>query len=200
MKKFSLNQKLAAVAFILAFMGLLLSFMSPDGIDNANLAPNYISVIDLADKIKNRKPFRVIDLRSEELYEQFHVPTAEHIPLSQGMVELEPSEGSLVFYSGDDHLSRQLWRELPEHIKRRSSILYGGVHDWYERLLYPELPAKADYNDSAIFNKIHELSLFYGGQPDFVGNKEVMKYYQQDFSQLPWSKSYRQNGLVRKGC
>ena len=200
MKRFSLNQKLAASAFVMALFSLLLAFASPDGINNTNQSPSYISVVDLADRIRNRKPVQIIDLRSEALYETFHVPTASSMPLKQGLQTLEITSDTLVFYSGDDPLARSLWGELPDSLKTRSYILYGGVHDWYERLLYPELPAKYNKADSTLYMWIHDLSLFYGGQPEFVQEEEALKYYRQDFKRLPWPKSHRQNGLVRKGC
>lgn len=200
MKNFSLNRKLGVLAFTLAFVGLLFDFISPEGKNQINESPNYISVVSLAEKIKNRESVRVIDLRSKELFEEFHIPTADHLPLERWLDQNEISDDLLVFYSGDDPLCRQLWRGLPQSVQQRSVILYGGIHDWYERLLYPKLPIKYDRGDSAIFHKVHDLSLFYGGQAEFVEDKEVMKYYQQDFDKLKWQKSHRQNGLVRKGC
>ncbi len=200
MKHFSLNQKLAALALAISLAALLLGFVSPNGINKANEAPNYISVVSLAQKIKDREPINLIDLRSKKMYDQFHIPTAEHLPLSDLLDRSEFPEGQLVFYSGDDPLSRHLWSELPDAIKLRSLIVYGGVYDWYERLLYPELPMKVDQKDSVVYRQVHDLSLFYGGQAEFVEEKDVMDYYLQDFSKASWPRYYRQNGLMRKGC
>ncbi|MEP5614153.1 MAG: rhodanese-like domain-containing protein [Cyclobacteriaceae bacterium] len=199
MKKPPHNQRLAAVAFILSFFGLLFSFVSPDGLGNVNQKPNYLSVVSLADKIKNREDLHVIDLREKELFDEFHIPTAQHIPLNR-LIETTIPSGILVFYSGDDLLARQMWVQLPDSLKVRSFIVYGGIHDWYERLLYPELPTKASQYDSGIFRNVHDLSLFYGGQAEFVEKEDVLEYYRQDLTEVAWPKSHRENGLVRKGC
>ncbi|MEO1050988.1 MAG: rhodanese-like domain-containing protein [Bacteroidota bacterium] len=200
MRQLTMNQKLAAMAFVLAFTGLLFGFISPNGMNGTNQKPNFISVIKLAEMIKNRESVQIIDLRSDELYEAFHIPTAELLQPEQAFRGVKPKPALAVFYSGDDPLSRQHWDNLTTDQKQRSAILYGGVHDWYDRLLYPELPIKYGALDSAMYHNVHELSLFYGGQAEFVNDQKVMNYYLQDFSQLPWPKSHRQNGLVRKGC
>ncbi|MEP1095463.1 MAG: rhodanese-like domain-containing protein [Cyclobacteriaceae bacterium] len=200
MKNLSLNQRLAAVAFVLAFVGLLFSFISPDGMKSVNQKPNYISVVSLADRVKNREDMQIVDLRAKELFEEFHIPTAQHIPLDSFFKKISIPKGTLIFYSGDDLFSRQLWTRLPDSLKGRSYIVYGGIHDWYERLLYPELPAKTSTQDSAIFRSVHDLSLFYGGQAEFVEGQDVLEYYRQDLTDVAWPKSHRENGLVRKGC
>jgi len=200
MKKLSLSQRLATIAFILAFFGLLFSFVSPDGMKNVNKKPKYISVVSLAEMVKNREDIQIIDLREKELFDEFHIPTAEHIPLESLLNEPSILGDTLVFYSGDDLLSRQLWIRLPNSLKERSYIVYGGIHDWYERLLYPELPAKTGPQDSAIFQEVHDLSLFYGGQAEFVEEQDALEYYRQDLKEAEWPKPHRENGLVRKGC
>ncbi|MEQ9404901.1 MAG: rhodanese-like domain-containing protein [Cyclobacteriaceae bacterium] len=199
MKNFSLNERLAILAFTMAFLSFLFAFINPDGLSGVNEKPNFISVISLAEKIKNREDLQVIDLRSEDSYGEFHLPTAEHIPLEQLLQLTELSGDTIVFYSGDDFLSRRLWTLMPDSTKRKSYVLFGGVHDWYERLLYPKLPSRFEGRDS-VLNTVHDLSVFYGGKVEFTEGDELMEYYQLDFTETSWPVSKRQNGLVRKGC
>jgi rhodanese-related sulfurtransferase len=200
MSRLSLNQWLAVFAFTFALIGLIFSFIDPNGMGEINKKPNYISVISLAEKIRNREPIKVIDLRTTDLYTEFHIPTTKQIPLEELILKVGSTEALFVFYSGDDPLTRHFWASLPDSIQQRSLILYGGIHDWYDKLLYPSLPIKYDPKDSANYKHIEDLSLFYGGQPEFVEEKDIMDYYQQDFSKASWPRSHRQNGLVRKGC
>lgn len=200
MKKFSLNQKLAVLALTLAFLGLVSSFVSPDGVKNVNQKPNYISVVELAKMIQNREELQLFDLRTKELFDEFHIPTARHFPLDSLLNQEKFDDGLLVFYSGDDVLSRRMWQHLPGSDRGHSFIVYGGIHDWYDHLLYPELPRKIEAMDSSIFRNVHDLSLFYGGQAEFVEEQEVMDYYRRDLREVSWPKSQRENALERKGC
>lgn len=186
----------AGIAFVLA--GLALAIASPNGWNNVNRQPNFIGVVELAEKIKNRENIVVIDLRDLASYDEFHLPTAQHIPFEK--FTLDNLNVTTVFYSGDDLLSRRLWDSLPDSMRTRSMILYGGVRDWYDRLLYPKLPFGKEVKDKALFERVHSLCQFYGGFAEFVSEKGLMDYYTNDLSVAPWPTFQRSGGLMRKGC
>ncbi len=198
MKNRSTNVLLATIAFVLALFGMLFSFTNPPGVYDVNINPRFMSVVDLAEKIKRRTGLQVIDLREDELFEQFHIPTAKNIPWKKLDLFTAFPVGQLVFYS-DALPSQRIWSRLPDSLKDRSAILYGGIHDWYDHLLYPSLPAKAPERDSVIYHQVQGLSLFFGGQPQF-SEGESMEYYHRDLGTITHSSKKGRRKLVRKGC
>lgn len=194
----SLNKRLAAVAFVLAALAMVSSFVAPEGLKNENDSPRFISVVALANAIKNREEFRLIDIRDVEAYKEFHLPSAVNIPYDSALVM--DFKQKVIFYSGDDYLAKRLWEKRHETLGPNTLVLYGGVHDWYEKLLYPELPIEIPEEQRSMVNQVIELSTYYGGQIEFVESQEVLDYYEYDLSKKYWPRANRTNGLVRKGC
>lgn len=201
MKNNPFNQKLALLAFTLAFLAMIASFIIPDGLYSIKQKPSYIPVLDLAEKIMNREKLHLIDLRSEEEYLKFHIPTAQNRAFEEYLSNTTKYKDTIVFYSGDDTLTRQLWNVLPDTLKPKIKILYGGVHDWYERLLYPKLPGTFSTKDSVTMERIKKLNKFYGGRMEFVEDHDLLHYYHKDMTKVLWANPKRtHHGLVRKGC
>jgi hypothetical protein len=200
MTQLTFNQKLAAMAFLLAVASLIASLAFPNGPKSVSQAPRFVSVLSLAEQIKNREPLVLIDLREPDLYDEFHLPTAVSISLNEIQEKGLPEGKTYVFYSGDDLLTRHLWISLPQAIKKRSSILYGGVHDWYNYLLYPALPLVVHGEDSVITEKVNALTRFYGGQAEFEKDSSSLAYYSKDLSKAAWPVVKRVGKLSRKGC
>ncbi len=201
MNSMSFNKKLAVLGFILAFLAMIFSFFTPDGLNGVHEKPNYISILTLAEKIKSREHLDLIDLRSEAAYLKFHLPTAQKVSVNEWLSNTITHKDTIVFYSGDDKLTQQLWQELPDTLKPKVKILYGGVHDWYERLLYIKLPVTFPTKDSVIVERIKILNKFYGGRTEFIEDHHLLDYYHTDLTKMGWKhhKGSR-HGLVRKGC
>ena len=153
----------AGVLFILA--GLALAIDSPEGLNGVNRQPNFMGVLELAEKIKNREEVLIVDLRDSASFNQFHIPTAKNVPLD--FLDFGSIEEGMIFCSGDDLLTRRLWDSLPDTLRDHSIILYGGVRDWYDRLLYPTLPYGDTVDEPELLKRIHSLCEFYGGFADF---------------------------------
>jgi hypothetical protein len=194
----SLNKRLAGLAFVLAASAMVASFVAPEGLKNENERRPFISVVTLANAIKNREEFLLIDLRDAEAYEEFHLPSAVNIPYDSALAM--DFESKVIFYSGDDYLAKRLWEKRYETLGPNTMVLYGGVHDWYEKLLYPELPIKITEEQRSMVNQVIELSTYYGGQIEFVESQEVLDYYEYDLNKKYWPRAKRTDGLVRKGC
>ena len=90
--KIDFNKKLALFAIILGFIAIFggnpqhktntilnLEDLKAQIIDNSNK----ISVLDLAERIiKQKADFRLIDMRDEKSYNEYHIPVAENIKIS----------------------------------------------------------------------------------------------------------------------
>ena len=195
-----MKTRLAGIALSLACIILLLTLLAPKGWKNTNSSPQFIDVVTLAEKIKNRENLRLIDLRSEEDFKEFHLPTAANIPLKDWLLVDEWRNEPLVVYSGNDWLARQMWNVIPDTIRENTFILYGGAHDWYDKLLYPTLPIQPEKKDSLLAEKVHKLCNFYGGFAEFEENEALMEYYRKNLKEVKWPKPKRTVGLIRKGC
>lgn len=200
MTKTTLQHRLAVVAFGVLLLTLAAALLAPDGKDGVNSSPRFLSVVALAEEIRERKQFQLIDLRPAELFEEFHLPTAVNMPAEHFNAALLPADQELVFYSGDDALARQIWESLPDSVRRRSRVLYGGVRDWFDRLLYPNLPLHPSGPDAALSETIEDLSQFYSGQAEFVDDANALDYYKIDLKEARWPARKREGKLQRRGC
>lgn len=195
--KWSINNLLlAGFAFILA--GIAVAIATPDGFNGVNKQPNFIGVVELAEKIKNQEEFTLIDLRDSASYVEFHIPRAKNHTYQS--YDLKTIKGTTVFYSGDDLLARRVWDSLPDSLKEESLILFGGVRDWYDHLLYPTLPFGDHVSNEKLFKQVHDLCQFYGGYADFKADSSLLDYYKVNLSTVKWPKPKVGGKLVRKGC
>ncbi len=190
----TINQKLVILCLILTLPVLFVS----NRIKNESV---YIGPLELAEKIKSREPIRLIDLRSTEEYNEFHLPGAENMEPGDFLSIPDIDEYRVVFYAGDDSLAADLWKQLPGDIRRKTNILYGGAGDWFDRLLYPKIPLDTSTEDSLLVEQIKGLSKFYGGQPEFVKDPDVLEYYHKDIQDDKHkTPSSGHKLLKRRGC
>lgn len=197
LKNFTLNKKLAILVILVAMLAMSLSVISPNGLNAVNERPNFISVLDLAERIKKRDKINLLDLRSQVKYDSFHLPSAEFF---QDKKQLAKHSNQYVFYSDDYKSSMKLWSSLTNETKEKSYILYGGVHDWYENLLYPEIPIHISDKDSELTSRIIMLNKFYGGRIEMSEKHHLLDYYYLDMKKVKTHASTHGGSLVRKGC
>ena len=178
MKKFfsnlSLNIKLALIAVTLGVIALFAG--DPYGgitikVNEKDIAlstvgsADKVSVTELADWIiKDKSDFELIDLRSEEKFNEYSIPNAQCIPL----VQLSTSEllrnQKIIFYSDDDVASSQAWFILKSKGYKGVYMLDGGLDAWKEKVLFPKAPLNGSKDDLANFEKMKEDAKFFGGQ------------------------------------
>ncbi|WP_424963984.1 rhodanese-like domain-containing protein [Ekhidna sp.] len=198
MNDLTINRRLALIGFGIVLAGLVMALAFPEGLNGVNRQPQFIGVVELAEKIKNREMLDIVDLRDARSYEEFHIPTASNVPLDEFNPNLITKQ--TIVYSGDDLLVRRLWDTLPDSLRDHTVIVHGGVHDWFDRVLYPTLPFGDGVTNKSLVNKVHELCQFYGGFADFENDAGLIEYYEKDLTKASWPKVYRTGGLIRKGC
>jgi rhodanese-related sulfurtransferase len=178
MKKFfsnlSLNKKLALIAITLGVIALVAG--DPYGrttikvnekaialstVDNSDK----VSVTELADWIiKDKSDFELIDLRSEEKFNEYSIPNAQCIPLPQISSSELLRNQKIVLYSDDDIAASQAWFILKSKNYKGVYILDGGLNAWKEKVLFPKAPANAGKEELAEFEKMKEVAKYFGGQ------------------------------------
>ena len=124
-----------------------------------------ISVTDLADWIiKGKSDFELVDLRSEEKYNEYSIPNAQCIPLAQLPVSELLRNQKIIFYSDDDVTSSQAWFVLKSKNYKGVYILDGGLDAWKEKVLFPKAPVNGSKEELAQFEKMIEVAKYFGGQ------------------------------------
>ncbi|HSL89322.1 MAG TPA: rhodanese-like domain-containing protein [Ignavibacteriaceae bacterium] len=173
--KLNLNKKLALIAIVLAVTALIIG--SPTNKTNVTINPNelalmiskgadHIEVEELTDWIiQGRMDYRLLDLRDEKSYNEYHIPTAENVPLSDLMnYPVERNEKIILYSDGGIH-SSQAWFLLKSKGFKSAYFIIGGLDEWKDKILFPAAPVDSTTESLAQFNKMKEISKFFGGTP-----------------------------------
>lgn len=175
LSRLTLNQKLGLILFALGLGALVIGNPSSGAVvtvDTRELGRIVQTEIDhvapevLADWIiQGKSDFRLIDLRSEEEYAQYHIPGAENVPpatlADYGLLRNE----KIVLYSDGGIHSAQAWFLLKAMGYHGVYMLRGGLDEWNEKVLFPQIPPSPTAEQSAAFEKMKEVSRFFGGTP-----------------------------------
>jgi rhodanese-related sulfurtransferase len=182
MRTMTTNQKLG---LLLVVLGLLAAFAGSPyaggkvSLDTAELArivekeADHVSPEEMADWIvQGRSDFRLIDLRTEKEYAEYHIPGAENIALTAladaGMQRTE----KIVLYSEGGIHSAQAWMLLKARGYRGVYMLRGGLEEWREKVLFPRLPENPTPAQRVEFAKMSEVAKHFGGAPQDGGSPD----------------------------
>ena len=126
---------------------------------------DHVTAIELAGWIKNRRPqLRVVDVRSKDKYEAYHLPMAERVPIdSLSSVEFGRDETIVLYSDGGAHAA-QAWVFLRALGHDKVYFLRGGVYEWLDQVMSPALAKGASTKDSVAFADVAALSRYFGGE------------------------------------
>jgi rhodanese-related sulfurtransferase len=153
---------LAAAAAILGVLALF-----------AGKAPAIQSVepVELAEWIHDRKPhLRVIDVRSEGEFDEYHLPRAERLTSSTTFAP----DDKVVLVAGGSVRARNVY------------VLRGGVQAWIDEVMNPTITADAPLSARAAYERTSVVSRYFGGVPRVV-------------DKLP-ATHVKANAVRRRGC
>jgi rhodanese-related sulfurtransferase len=112
-----------------------------------------VAPVELAELIRDRKPhLRVIDVRSEPEFDEFHLPRAERFTSS---TTFAPND-TIVLVAGGS---------VPE---RNVIILRGGIQAWIDEVMNPTITADALPPARAAYERASVVSRYFGGVPRVV--------------------------------
>lgn len=133
-----------------------------DGVDLRQLAAevagerDHVTAIELAQWIKDRKPgLRVLDLRTPEEFDEYHVPGARKMPLEELVSKRFAPDETIVLVSGGGAHAAQGWVLLRASGHERVYFLRGGIGEWVDDVMNP-VGASPD---------VAALSRYFGGVP-----------------------------------
>ena len=127
---------------------------------------DHVTAVELARWIRDRKPgLRVIDIRDSAEFEEYHVPQAERIPIESVVKSaFKPSE-TIVMYSGGGAHAAQAWVLLRARGERNVFFLRGGVAEWLDEVMNPQIPANLPREKQVEADSVAALSRYFGGVP-----------------------------------
>jgi rhodanese-related sulfurtransferase len=179
----SLNKKLGLFAFALGFLALFAGspYHGTEATVNAKELAlivekevDHVSVQTLADWIiQGKSDFRLVDLRNEMDFMEYHVPSAENVPLSGlDQTNLQHNEKIVLYSDGGIH-SAQAWMLLVAKGFKGVYILRGGLEEWKDQIVFPHVPENPTPAQLVEFAKTKEVSKFFGGAPQSGGTAEA---------------------------
>ena len=136
---------------------------------------DHIKVTELADWIiKGRSDYLLIDLNKENVFNEYHIPTAENIQITSLIESGLLRNEKIILYSDGGIHSAQAWMLLKAKNYKSVYMLLGGLEEWKDRILFPSLSNTASRQDSLNFLQIAEISKFFGGSPQTgIAEKEL---------------------------
>lgn len=211
--QWTLNKRLAATALCLGFLALIAGNPHEGGryeIDSRELSLivdkgiDHVGALELADWIiQNKADYRLIDLRSEKEFNEYNIPTSENTTLTA--LETYPilRNEKIVLYSDGGIHSAQAWFLLRAKGYKGVYILRGGLEEWKDQILFPRIAENASKEELAAFERIKEISKFFGGTPQ-TGSNEAKSDVSIAMPKLEMKTPAKQGTTARKkkkeGC
>ncbi len=170
----TLNQKLAVFAFALGAIGLLARPNAGERvtIDTRALAAevgrevDHVDVYELADWIvQGRSDYRLLDVRDENAFAKYHIPTAENVPMTRLDDYPLLRNEKLVLYSDGGIHSAQAWFLLKARGYNGAYILRGGLEEWTDSILFPTFADNPTPFQRQRDARVRALSAHFGGSP-----------------------------------
>jgi rhodanese-related sulfurtransferase len=176
--KLTLNQRLAALAFVLGLGALAATPARGDRVtidsrDMVWLAANgsgRVAVRTVADWIiQGRSDFRLIDVRTPAAFAAgLRIPSAENIPLA-ALFDAGLGRGDKILLVGDDQATvGQAYLLLEASGYTGASIVDGGLAAWRDQVVYP----RVDSVDAATRARLEAISAHFGGAPRIGGDAD----------------------------
>lgn len=94
---------------------------------------DHVSAIELAAWIRSGRPdLRIVDVRSADEFAQYHIPTAEHVPLDRLAAARFRDDETIVVYSQAGVHGAHAWVFLRALGHRRVYALRRGLDEWLD--------------------------------------------------------------------
>ncbi len=162
----------AALAGAAAVLGLAAAAADAGSADIRSLAADiaaerdHVSAPDLADAIMRQEPsLQVIDLRSRDEYDAFHIPSATQASVEEVAKAAFPPGARIVLYSEGGTHSAQAWMLLRLRGYRHVTFLREGIYEWMARVVEPRLAVDATPTERTEFARAEVHSRYFGGLP-----------------------------------
>jgi len=135
----------------------------PNAIQGRQIA--YLEPAQLAESLMaRRRDMTVWDLRTETDFAGYHIPSAQHVSLSDLTSTKIPNDKTIILYAGEDQRVVEIWADIAEQGFENVFVLQGGLGRWFDEILFPDLTV-ARGRDKDSLDKIKKRSRYFGGTP-----------------------------------
>jgi rhodanese-related sulfurtransferase len=169
-----LNQRLGLGALVLGALAVFANVApartvrvhEKEILTGVELQQDHVTPAELAAWIvEGRADYRLIDLRAAKAYAEYHVPTAENVPLPNVADAALARNEKLVLYGQGVVHAAQAWMVLRGRGFTAVYTLLGGLDAWKDEVLFPVTPQNASPGEQARFERTAQVARFFGGQP-----------------------------------
>jgi len=166
----------------LALAGLAAASVFPPAVSSGgtlarNMTPSELArlgPVDLAARIQRRDPdLRIVDVRTQDAFDAYHVPTAEHLRPTELVSPGTATPGVLVVYGEDARDTERAAAQLTARGTSRVYALEDGMAGWMSNVMTPVVAPDAATAEKAAFARVAALSRYFGGSPRVRGPHDV---------------------------
>lgn len=218
MKRFSnlsVEKKLALTAVLLGFLALFganpyeHTFTSVNTKEIAFAAESRSTKIDPIELagwiIKGMADYKLVDVRSDKEFNEYHIPQAENISLMELQNSRLERTDKIVLYSNNEMEAAQGWFLLRSKGYKAVYILSGGLYGWKNSVLFPSVASDTNAEEEMKAEKIKEVSRFFGGTPRLSGEEAGTLKTQAEMPKLQAPIQQSSGGAIaprkkKEGC
>jgi rhodanese-related sulfurtransferase len=177
LSKLTLNQKLGAFALALGALavfanvapGHTVTVNAKELLTSVARAEDHVTPAELAAWIiEGRADYRLVDIRSEKAFAEYHIPTAENVPLATVLDGALDRTDKIVLYGDGGIHAAQAWMVLKGKGYTQAYTLLEGLDAWKDEVLFPVMPQSPTPEEQARFERAAQVAKFFGGQPRAV--------------------------------
>jgi rhodanese-related sulfurtransferase len=127
---------------------------------------DHVTARELARWIRDDKAgLRVLDIRSDSEYAEFHIPGALRVPIADVARMPLDSAATYVLYSEGGTHAAQAWFLLRARRVEDAYFLRGGLYEWLEQVMNPRVGTNVPQVER---DSIRALTMWFGGKMEVV--------------------------------
>jgi rhodanese-related sulfurtransferase len=174
LSKLTLDQKLGVAALALGALavfanvapGHTIRLDARELLTSVARQEDHVTPSDLAAWIvEGRADYRLVDIRDPRAFAEYHIPTAENVPLPALLDGALGRTDKVVLYGDGGIHAAQGWTALRGRGFTRAYTLLEGLDAWKAEVLFPVAPQNPTPGDQARFERAVQVAKFFGGQP-----------------------------------
>ena len=127
---------------------------------------DHVTAVELATWIRDdKRGLRVLDIRADTAFDEFHIPGATRVALTEIARMPLDSAATYVLYSEGGTHAAQGWFLLRARGMKNVFFLRGGLYEWLEQVMNPRV---ASTTPQVQRDSIRALTLWFGGKMTVV--------------------------------
>ena len=138
-----------------------------------------VKVIDAKELAKwimdKRDDFYLIDIREINKFDEYHIPFAFSSSGRESMNTAFDKKAAIIIYDKSSRYSIEKLKPLISSRKEKAYVLKGGMNEWINKILFPDLRDNSDLSEEEI-KKIYKMSAYFGGKPILDKDRPKRKY------------------------